>query len=310
MNLLFLKYAVEVASCGSINKAAEKLYIDQPNLSRAIKDLEHSLGAPIFERSSKGMKLTPDGECFLEYANKILKQVDKMEHMFREERATKEQFSISVPRASYISDAFCSFATTINRSEEMEIFYKETNAMRAIKNILEENYRLGIIRYAEQYDKYYKDMLESKGLACELVTEFTYVLITSKESLLNTLVEIHYSDLSKLIEIAHADPYVPSLPLSEVKKEELPDMDKRIFVFERASQFELLTKNPDTFMWVSNVPKGLLNRFGLVQLPCVDNCKVYKDMMIYKKEYKLTDLDKQFITELCQTKRRLFGENK
>ena len=59
MNLLYLKYAVEVAACGSINKAAEKLYIGQPNLSRAIKELESSLGVTIFGRSSKGMEITP-----------------------------------------------------------------------------------------------------------------------------------------------------------------------------------------------------------------------------------------------------------
>ena len=61
MNLLHMKYAVEVAETGSINKAAEKLYVGQPNLSRAIKELENSLGISIFERSAKGMILTPDG---------------------------------------------------------------------------------------------------------------------------------------------------------------------------------------------------------------------------------------------------------
>ena len=58
MNLIYMKYALEVAECGSINKAAEKLYIGQPNLSRAIKELEASLGVSIFERSPQGMKLT------------------------------------------------------------------------------------------------------------------------------------------------------------------------------------------------------------------------------------------------------------
>ena len=62
MNLLHMKYAVEVARTGSINRAAEQLLIGQPNLSRAIKELESSLGVTIIKRSAKGMKLTPDGE--------------------------------------------------------------------------------------------------------------------------------------------------------------------------------------------------------------------------------------------------------
>lgn len=72
MNLLHLKYAVETAKAGSINKAAENLYIGQPNLSRAIKELEKSLGITIFVSSAKGMTVTPDGEEFLRYAQKIL----------------------------------------------------------------------------------------------------------------------------------------------------------------------------------------------------------------------------------------------
>ncbi|MBP3937946.1 MAG: LysR family transcriptional regulator, partial [Clostridia bacterium] len=107
------------------------------------------------------------------------------------------------------------------------------------------------------------------------------------------------------IEIAHADPYVPSMPLSKVVKEELPDnIDRRIFIFERASQFDLLSNNPETFMWVSPAPERLLKRYNLVQKKCVDNKKIYKDVLIYKNGYKLSKLDRQFITELCESKRK------
>ncbi len=308
MNLLYLKYAVEVAACGSINKAAEKLYMDQPNLSRAIKELETSLGVNIFERSSKGMKATLEGEDFLKYAVSILKQVDTVENMFKGGLSDKKRFSVSVPRASYICEAFAAFSSKFPEESEFEIFYKETNALRAIKNVLEQNYQLGIVRYAEQFDKYYKDMLEAKGLTYELVTKFKYNIIMSENSPLAQLPEIGYADLSSHTEIAHADPYVPSLALAEVKREELPDMDKRIFVFERASQFELLNENTDTFMWVSSIPQKLLKRYGLVQKECFENKKIYKDVIIYKKDYKLSNLDKAFITELCRVKRENFGE--
>ena len=82
MNLAHLKYAVEVARTGSINKAAERLYIGQPNLSRAIKELEASLGVVIFDRSAKGMQLTPDGSIFIQYAENILKQVEAVKELF------------------------------------------------------------------------------------------------------------------------------------------------------------------------------------------------------------------------------------
>lgn len=301
---MYLKYAIEIAKTGSISKAAENLYVAQPNLSRAIKELEGSLGITIFERTPKGMTLTPDGERLVQYSKSALARLDQIENMFKSGQPNKQLFSISVPRATYISYAFAQFSKHIDENEPAEFFYKETNALRAINNVLTADYRLGIIRYAAMYDRHFKDMLEEKGLNYELVTEFTYSLIMNRESPLAELEEIGFKDLKAFIEIAHADPFVPSLPLSKVKKEELPDdIDKRIFVFERASQFDVLSTNPDTFMWVSPIPQELLDKFGLVQKKSKDNAKVYKDVLIYKKDYKLTKLDKQFITELCQAKR-------
>ena len=307
MNILHMKYAAEVAKCGSINKAAEVLLMNQPNLSRAIKELEASLGVELFTRTPKGMVLTPEGEIFLRYADKILKQVDEVEGIFKKDIRNKKRFSISVPRASYISAAFSAFSLSLGKETDVEIFYKETNSHRAIKNILEADYHLGIIRYAEHFDKYYKEMLDEKGLSHELVTEFRYQLIMNKDCPLAAKDEVTTADLEKLIEITHSDPFVPSLPFAEVKREELPDnFSRRIFVFERASQFEILAKNPETFMWVSPIPQELLLRFGLVQKNCDGNQKIYKDLIIHRKDYRLSDLDNIFISELCKSKRALF----
>ena len=304
MNILHMKYAVEVAKVGSLNKAAETLLIAQPNISRSIKELEADLGITIFERSSKGMFLTPEGESFIGYAKNILKQIEQVEDIYKNGAVKKQKFSISVPRACYISEAFAQFSKSLS-FDPAEIFYKETNSQRTINNILNHDYKLGIIRYAENYDKYFKTMLEEKGLSYEMVTEFSYSLIMSADSPLAELDEITFDDLTDYIEIAHADPYVPSLPLSKVVKEELPDnIERRIFIFERASQFDLLSENPDTFMWVSPAPQKVLDRYNLVQRKCVDNKKVYKDVLIYKNGYKLTKMDKQFITELCESKRK------
>ena len=307
MNILHMKYALEVAKAGSLNKASETLLIAVPNISRSIKELEGDLGITIFDRTSKGMCLTLEGEEFINYAKEILGQIEAVEKYYKKGTPNKQKFSISVPRACYISEAFAEFSKTLT-NEPAEIFYKETNSQRTIHNMLNHDYKLGIIRYAENYDKYFKSMLDEKGFLYELVTEFSYSLIMSDKNPLAKKEEITFDDLTDFIEIAHADPYVPSMPLSKVVKEELPDnIDRRIYIFERASQFDLLYKNPETFMWVSPAPESLLKRYNLVQKKCVENQKIYKDVLIYKKGYKLSQLDREFITKLCESKRKIFG---
>lgn len=304
MNLLHMKHALEVAKAGSLSKASEVLLIAAPNISRSIKELEADLGITIFDRTQSGMKLTPEGEEFLEFAKSILGQIDQVENYYKKGHPKKQTFSISVPRASYICEAFAEFSKSLSK-DAAEIFYKETNSQRTINNMLNHDYKLGIVRYAENYDMYFKTMLEEKGFTYELITEFTYKIIMSKDSPLAKFDTISSDDLVDYIEIAHADPYVPSMPISKVVKEELSDdIDRRIFVFERTSQFELLSRNLETFMWVSPIPKSLLERYDLVQKECSENRKIYKDLLIYKNGYKLSKLDRQFITELCESKRK------
>ena len=304
MNLLHMKHALEVAKAGSLSKASEVLLIAAPNISRSIKELEADLGITIFDRTQNGMKLTPEGEEFLEFAKSILGQIDQVENYYKKGHPKKQTFSISVPRASYICEAFAEFSKSLSK-DAAEIFYKETNSQRTINNMLNHDYKLGIVRYAENYDMYFKTMLEEKGFTYELITEFTYKIIMSKNSPLAKLDTISSDDLVDYIEIAHADPYVPSMPISKVVKEELSDdIERRIFVFERTSQFELLSRNLETFMWVSPIPKSLLERYDLVQKECSENRKIYKDLLIYKNGYKLSKLDRQFITELCESKRK------
>ena len=201
MNIMHLKYAVEVAKTGSISKAAEQLLMGQPNLSRAIRELEESIGITIFDRSAKGIKVTPEGEEFLGYARKILSQINEVESIYEMGIPARQQFSVSVPRASYISEAFSKFTSELSL-DPAEIFYKETNSLRTLRNILNSEYKLGIIRYAEGYDTYFKDMMEEKGLCFEVVAEFNRDLIMNKRCKLAKKDKIFSADLKGFIEIA------------------------------------------------------------------------------------------------------------
>lgn len=304
MNILHMKYAVEVAKHGSLNKASEVLLIAQPNLSRSIKELEADLGIVIFDRTSRGMTLTPEGQEFIGFAKGILSQIEQVEKYYKDTSSSKQNFSVSAPRAEYVSEAFAEFSKSLTK-EPAEIFYKETNSQGTIRDVLENNYHLGIIRYADEYDKYFKNLLEEKDICYELITEFRYSILVNSESPLAKKEKIEFEDLKDMIEIALAEPYAPSTPISKIMKEDTADnISRRIFTYERGSQYDVLSANSEAFMWVSLVPRGILEKHDLTEIECVDNTKVYKDVLIYRNGYKLSTLDKQFITSLCEAKRK------
>lgn len=302
MNILHLKYAVEIAKTGSLNKAAENLYMGQPNLSRAIRELEAGLGITIFERTPRGMVVTPDGEAFLQYAVRILAQIDEMESVFRDGKKRRLTFSLSAPRADYIAAAMVAFAGE-TRTEPFTYYYKETNALRTIRNVLSGEYNLGIIRFAKGYAGYFKALLAEKGLVGEPIAEFDSVLLLSRRHPLADADTITRADLRDYTEVAHPDPFVPTLPSASVLREELPgDAEKHIFVFERASRFELLSGNPLCFCWSSPVSETELDRYGLVERRCMDGARTYNDLLIHKKEYSPSEVDRIFLRILHKTK--------
>ena len=135
MNLLHLKYVIEVAKAGSISKAASNLYMNQPHLSKTIKDLEENMQIIIFERTSKGVIPTKKGAEFIERAKSIIMQVDEMEAMYHGYDDKSVHLDICVPRASYVANAFTNYLSMINfRDKNISVNYRETNSFDTIKD--------------------------------------------------------------------------------------------------------------------------------------------------------------------------------
>lgn len=301
MNILHFKYAVEIAKTKSISKAAENLYMGQPNLSRAVKELEEYLGITIFTRTSKGVTVTAQGEEFLRYARRIMSQVELVEEKYTGSKFKRKSFSVCVPRASYISKAFVSFCRDTEDEALSEVSYRETNSMKTIESVSEGESSIGIIRYHNNFDKYFKSLFVDKRLSSETVSEFSYVLLINRGNPLAEKDNIQLKDLETMTQIAYADPYVPTVTDLDVKKSELSSFVKRhIFVFERASRYELLSSLPMSFMWVSPVSQDLLDKYNLVQKNCAGNKKIYRDVLIYRKGHKLSPEAEAFVAKVKQ----------
>ena len=299
MNTLHFKYAVEVERTRSITQAAENLFMAQPNLSKAIKELEDTLGIEIFERTPKGVLPTAKGSEFLVYAKNVLEQLTKMERLYKPEDSQLQRFKISIPRGSYIAQAFTRFAADLDAEKQIDVYVQETNSMQAISNVTEEDYPLGIIRCQTDYENYFLDYLEEKRLTSEPIWEFEYLALMSRSHPLASAKKLACDQLSQYIEIVHGDTVIPYLPARKVKMNEAK---KCIYVYERCSQFDLLTNIPQTYMWVSPIPDYFLNLYGLVQRKCHAANHKYKDLLIYPKDYQFTALDRQFIDHLYASK--------
>ncbi len=308
MNLTDLKYVIEIDKCGSISLAAKNLYVAQSNLSRAVKELEQEFDIVIFKRTPKGVITTREGQRFLRHAKEIQYQINNLTSAYSDVNDRGVSLKISVPRASYISEVFTKCLNTLIEEENIRIHYCETNSSKTIQNVLDYHYDIGIIRYNVMHEGYYLSLFKLKDLAYRLILEFDYLLLTSKNSIIADKYIRADSDLEGCIEVVHGDERLPSgdyIDLTENDREER-FQKKVIYIYERGSQYEILSSVPNTYMWVSPVPDEILEKYGLVQLRCGAYAKYLKDVLVFKENH-VTKKCEKLIIDMLRDKAREFG---
>lgn len=303
MNTQLFKYALEIDRTRSITQAAENLFMGQPNLSRAIKELEDSLGFEIFVRTSKGVAPTEKGNEFLMYAKNIILQLENMERISDVETKNLQTLSVSVPRASYISAALTEFIDCLDDSFPIDINYKETNAMQSIADVNDGKHSFAIIRYRMHNESYFRDYLAEKNLLSETIWEFERIILTSSVNRYITNGIIKDSDLERCVQLVHGDTLVPYH--KQYANRSGSDKMRKIRLYERANQFELLTSMPDSYMWTAPVPQSFLEKYSLSMVRADRPGKIYRDVLIYPKDYKFSKLDRLFIDKVYEIKQKL-----
>lgn len=163
MTLQQLKYAVTIADCKSINKAATELFITQPSLSNTIKDLEEEIHLKLFERSNRGIILTPEGEEFLGYARQMLDHYRLIEERFVENATFKQKFSVSTQHYTFAVEAFIELAREFGM-EEYEFAIHETKTKEVIDNVRTHKSELGILYQNEFNEKFLSKILRDNEL--------------------------------------------------------------------------------------------------------------------------------------------------
>lgn len=144
MTLQQLKYIIGIVNSGSINEAAKRLFISQPSLSKAVRELENELNFEIFRRSSKGISLSLEGTEFLSYARQVVEQAELLEQRYLNTKPLKRQFSISTQHYAFAVNAFVNLIKKLN-IQEYEWTLRETRTFEIIEDVHQSRSDLGIL---------------------------------------------------------------------------------------------------------------------------------------------------------------------
>ncbi|MDQ0875682.1 DNA-binding transcriptional LysR family regulator [Paenibacillus sp. V4I3] len=183
MTLQQLKYVIEVANRGSINEAAKRLFISQPSLSNAIKDLEEEMQLAIFERSNKGISLSKEGIEFLSYARQVVEQAELLESRYLNAKPSPQHFSVSTQHYAFAVNAFVSLVREYGQ-DEYELALRETKTYEIIEDVKNLRSEIGILYLNEFNGKVINKLLKTGNLQFNsLLTAKPHIFISSKNPL-------------------------------------------------------------------------------------------------------------------------------
>ena len=184
MTLQQLQQIITIADSGSMNEAAKKMFISQPSLSAAVKELEKEIGIGIFVRSNRGIVITPEGEEFLGYARQIIEQYQLLEKRYIEKK-TKKKFSVSMQHYTFAVKAFVEMVKKVGM-EEYDFAIHETRTWDVIENVRYFKSELGVLYLNDYNALIMQKIFKENGLEfTELFQCETYVYLWSGHPLTN-----------------------------------------------------------------------------------------------------------------------------
>ena len=163
MTLQQLKYAVTVAECGTISAAAEKLFISQPSLTTAIRELESEMGVTIFSRTNRGVIVSREGEEFLGYARQILSQTQLLQERFSGREQGEKRFAVSSQHFNFTVLAFSRLVQNF-RGPRYSFHFRETTTYEVLEDVSQLRSEVGILALNEDNERFLRRMFGKLGL--------------------------------------------------------------------------------------------------------------------------------------------------
>lgn len=280
MTLQQLKYVTIVSQSGTISEAAKKLFISQPSLTKAVKELEKEMGITIFERTNRGIVISKEGETFLGYARQVLEQAALLEETYKKKAGRKQEFSVSTQHYSFAVNAFVELIEQYGR-ENYDFCLRETQTYEIIEDVAQMKSEIGIL-YLNDFNRTVleKLMKEQDLVFTELFVAKPHIFVSTKNPLAQ----------KKSVTIEELAPY-PYLSFEQGEhnsfyfSEEIfsiVERPKNIRVRDRATLFNLLI-GLNGYTVCSGVIDEELNGENIVSVPLQAQGDMHIGMVTHKK---------------------------
>ncbi len=266
MTLQQLKYAVAVANTRNITEASKQVFISQPSLTSAIRELENEMGITIFSRTNKGVVITNEGDEFLSYARQVLEQAALLEDRYKGEAETNPIFSVSCQHYSFAVNAFVDVIREFG-GLSYDFTLRETQTNEIIEDVARLRSEIGVLFKSSKNADVMEKLLRKNNLEFEaLFTTRLHIFISNKNPLA-TKKKISLTDLKSYPYLTYEQGdfnsfYFSEEPLSPIDLE----CTKNIKVRDRATLFNLLI-GLDGFTICSGVISQKLNGKNIIARP-------------------------------------------
>ncbi|KFI76857.1 LysR family transcriptional regulator [Bifidobacterium mongoliense] len=264
MTLLQLKYIVKIVECGSMNEASHELYVSQPALSSAVKELENELSIEIFTRSSQGITLTVDGAEFLTYARQVLDQAALLEERYRNATPRKQLCSVSTQHYMFAVEAFVEMIDDAH-ADEYEFTIRETRTRDIINQVSSMLADVGIIYLSDFNRDVIGKLLREKHLEFHPLFRAPLHVFISRDNPLASRAKVTMEDLRPYPFIQYEQGEEGSFYFAE--EAVWPDNPpKRINVTDRATILNFII-GLNGYTVCTGIDNGDLNNERIVTVP-------------------------------------------
>ena len=294
MTLQQLKYVITISKSGSMHTAADELFITQPNLSKAIKDLELEMGITIFNRTNKGVLLTDDGTKFLSYARQVVEQANLLEDIYKNKESIKRIFAISSQHYGFVVNAFVKLVETLGK-DTYEFSLRECKTYDVINDVKGGRSELGVIYFSRFNSEIMKKVISSNGLSYEFLFEAKPHVLLSKNHPLANKERLTLDDLDAYPRLSYDQGLNNSFYYSE-EPHALESVSKAIVVSDRATLFNILI-GLNGYTISSGMISSSLDGNNIISIP-LETDEVMDLVYIYDSDKPMKEITKQYLAIL------------